>query len=194
MRFKALLVGALLCLGASPSWAAEKIVNFDVGPGYFVTHPLGTLAWREQFLAFQNHAYTTAPSYGADILQKSVNVSNGAIFLDVRDSLYVASYRRHAYNSITFASTAPILIFGQNMFGPSLTISADAEPGYQTALIANSGGTYASRIFSADGSAFSISAISFSLVPEPATWSLMILGIGLAGVALRRRRASPMLV
>ncbi|QOV95418.1 PEPxxWA-CTERM sorting domain-containing protein [Novosphingobium sp. ES2-1] len=80
------------------------------------------------------------------------------------------------------------------MFGPSLTILADAEPGYQTALITNSGGTYASRVFSADGSAFSISSVSFSVVPEPATWALMILGIGLAGAALRRRRANPIVV
>lgn len=194
MRFMAFLAGAVLPLGSSPCSAAEKIVSFDKGPGYFITHPLGTLAWREQFLGFENFAYTTPPSYGADIERKSLNVSNGAVFLDAQQSLSVSSYRRHAYNSITFSSTAPLLIFGQNMFGPSLTISADAEPGYQTAVIVNSGGTYSSRIFSADGSAFSISAISFSLVPEPATWTLMILGIGLAGVALRKRRTSPMLV
>ncbi|WP_230487612.1 PEPxxWA-CTERM sorting domain-containing protein [Novosphingobium sp. ES2-1] len=194
MRFKALLAGAVLCFGSGPSWAAEKIVSFDNGPGYFITHPLGTLVWREQFLGFENFAYTTAPSYGADIERKSLNVSNGAVFLDAQQSLAVGSSRRHGYNSITFSSTAPLLIFGQNMFGPSLTILADAEPGYQTALITNSGGTYASRVFSADGSAFSISSVSFSVVPEPATWALMILGIGLAGAALRRRRANPIVV
>lgn len=32
-------------------------------------------------------------------------------------------------------------------------------------------------------------ALSLPAVPEPATWSLMILGFGLAGVSLRRRRS-----
>lgn len=31
--------------------------------------------------------------------------------------------------------------------------------------------------------------VSISAVPEPSTWAMMILGIGLAGAALRRRRA-----
>lgn len=31
-------------------------------------------------------------------------------------------------------------------------------------------------------------------VPEPATWALMISGFGLAGMALRRRRAATVLV
>lgn len=183
----------MLCLGSSPCLAAEKLVNFDSVAGYYTTDPSGISDWNELFLSFSNFAYTTSPSYIADVNRKSVNVGDGVIYLDTQQSLYAASNRRHAYNSITFSATAPILIFGQNMFGPSLTVLADAEPGYQTALITNSGASYASRIFSADGSAFSISSISFSVVPEPSTWALMILGIGLAGVALRKRRAAPVL-
>jgi hypothetical protein len=30
-----------------------------------------------------------------------------------------------------------------------------------------------------------------SAVPEPATWAMMIIGFGGAGVAIRRRRSSP---
>jgi hypothetical protein len=34
-----------------------------------------------------------------------------------------------------------------------------------------------------------VGGISASAVPEPATWGMMILGVGMAGAALRRRRA-----
>ena len=32
-----------------------------------------------------------------------------------------------------------------------------------------------------------------SAVPEPATWAMMIVGFGLAGAAMRRRREAPAL-
>ena len=38
--------------------------------------------------------------------------------------------------------------------------------------------------------AFELDTISFAVVPEPATWGLMILGFGAVGYALRRKRFS----
>ncbi|MBS3962622.1 MAG: PEPxxWA-CTERM sorting domain-containing protein [Sandarakinorhabdus sp.] len=37
---------------------------------------------------------------------------------------------------------------------------------------------------------FKVSGDSLALVPEPATWAMMIAGFGLVGGALRRRRAA----
>jgi hypothetical protein len=37
-----------------------------------------------------------------------------------------------------------------------------------------------------------LASLAFDAVPEPATWAMMILGFGLAGVAVRRRRALEM--
>ena len=40
------------------------------------------------------------------------------------------------------------------------------------------------------GFSFEIDNLAISAVPEPATWGMMMLGLGLAGVSLRRRKAS----
>ena len=45
-------------------------------------------------------------------------------------------------------------------------------------------------VLAANGPNPGLSNISFNAVPEPATWALMIGGFGLAGTALRRRRAA----
>jgi hypothetical protein len=45
------------------------------------------------------------------------------------------------------------------------------------------------RVLAANGGNTGLSDIHFNAVPEPATWTLMILGFGGAGAMLRRRRA-----
>jgi len=45
-----------------------------------------------------------------------------------------------------------------------------------------------SAIIAASGIDFTVQVPSISAVPEPATWALMILGFGLVGAAMRRRR------
>lgn len=41
--------------------------------------------------------------------------------------------------------------------------------------------------------AFTLNGVTATAVPEPATWATMILGFGLSGAAIRRRRRSPAL-
>jgi hypothetical protein len=44
--------------------------------------------------------------------------------------------------------------------------------------------------FTPTASGFSVSASGFGAVPEPATWAMMLVGFGLAGAGMRRRRQS----
>jgi hypothetical protein len=48
-------------------------------------------------------------------------------------------------------------------------------------------------VFSSSGNSFELDNIAVaSAVPEPATWAMMIVGFGVAGGALRRRRLAPL--
>ena len=66
---------------------------------------------------------------------------------------------------------------------PIWTTDTVSGPGYGYAFKDDAGG---SRLYYA---AFDAQSVAFS-VPEPTSWALMISGFGLAGAALRRRRAA----
>jgi hypothetical protein len=70
-------------------------------------------------------------------------------------------------------------------------VSSDGNQSVGRTVFYNLGGDVAHDItFSSNGVAFEFDNIAVAGVPEPATWALMIGGFGLAGVALRRRRAA----
>lgn len=83
------------------------------------------------------------------------------------------------------------------LYGPQLSFnkSAPAVHGspsdfaYTADLTGLSGRYFLYSVTGTNGVNPGLSAISFAAVPEAATWALMIAGVGLAGGALRRRRA-----
>lgn len=77
------------------------------------------------------------------------------------------------FTAPTIGTIGWINLTGLNFTGASHTIEFDQDPNLR-------GWTFVSEI-TFDGGA----------VPEPATWTLMIGGFGLAGAALRRRRIAP---
>ncbi|QMW22732.1 PEPxxWA-CTERM sorting domain-containing protein [Sandaracinobacteroides saxicola] len=59
---------------------------------------------------------------------------------------------------------------------------------FTTTLTASTSSTELGFIFYNEPSFFLLDNISLAVVPEPATWAMMILGFGLVGGTLRRRR------
>lgn len=57
------------------------------------------------------------------------------------------------------------------------------------ALVFNGSNVLVSTREVARGGFISVDTTIENLVPEPATWGLMLLGFGLAGASMRRRRA-----
>ena len=76
----------------------------------------------------------------------------------------------------------------------SQTVTIDANPGFQTFTFNRTGLLSVSFVATTTNEVqtdnFVLDASGPAAVPEPATWALMLSGFGLAGSALRRRRAT----
>jgi PEP-CTERM motif-containing protein len=84
---------------------------------------------------------------------------------------------------LNIGSTINTLGSGDGWFTVSGTFNITAPGGFVRLGLSDFNGA-------ADGNDFGVDNISLNSVPEPAAWALMIGGFGLAGAALRRRRAA----
>lgn len=102
------------------------------------------------------------------------------------------------FNLSAYATTsAPLILTVFGVDNVQLGTSILLENVGTNALIGYQGTGIASALFSTgDGSSFTLDDVSFgaapsvSAAPEPSTWAMLILGFGLAGAALRRRRVA----
>lgn len=99
----------------------------------------------------------------------------------------------HAWGSVTFkfegakTTTFTMLVNGSTLF-PSTALGNNGK-------FTLTGPSISSLVFNFDPSIkdakqFRVLGVGVTPVPEPATWAMMIGGLGLAGAALRRRKAT----
>ena len=100
---------------------------------------------------------------------------------------FTTSYSLQAFTDATFTTTfgAAYVFTKPTPVGPTGVASF-----LDTESVAGLTGRYIQySVIAANGANPGLSNISFGLVPEPATWGLMIVGFGLTGFAARRRRS-----
>ncbi len=103
-----------------------------------------------------------------------------------------------AVNGTSLASDAPLFSFDlSNLPAPAALVDL-ADPKLPLIITATAAGVFTQVFGTRDltGAQFGLAATSPELamstaIPEPATWGMMIIGIGLVGGMLRRRRIGP---
>lgn len=103
------------------------------------------------------------------------------------------------YNTLSFLDSLGNTIFsitGAELLGSSANGGQDSATSNPVVTVSFTGAdrNVAAMQLSSTGHSFEIDNLAISPVPEPATWAMMLLGTMLAGVGLRRRRASGKLV
>ena len=110
-------------------------------------------------------------------------------------SVYIGSL--DPYNSITvnFSNGSSIPYTGDDIASQTGAVDdGDQTSGYSNGrLTIYFSSPVSSVTFSSGYNAFEIASVATSGVPEPAAWSMMLVGLGCVGGTLRRRRA-PVLV
>lgn len=206
---KTLIIAALLAAGTATSANAAVTVtttpgsatysgptptfNFDVGSRPVTTG--GAYIASDQPLDSQplggtGSFYSVSPNDGPGTLSLAGfgAISSLSFIWGSVDTFNVLSFLDRAGNAI-------YTITGTQLLGSAATGAQDASntnpvvsfnfTGADTAVAAlRLGSTGSSSDYS-----FEIDNLAISSVPEPATWGMMMLGLGIAGASLRRRRS-----
>ena len=90
-----------------------------------------------------------------------------------------------------YTASGDISLAGVNIWGgPGVQVGNGAQT-FGTTVTYDFGSDDVSKIeFSSGGNSFEFDKLAGVAVPEPATWAMMIMGFGAAGVMLRRRRSA----
>lgn len=168
-KLKALAAGVALTAGLaaiSPASATVIVKPFLGGP--FVGGDLGTIAAIKLLKTnTYDFTFTLLPGAGPVLTQLQASVA-GPISEPIQFTLYSGNPGSGAFVDMS-----------TKMVGPSLTDSL------------NPGNYYVQVDFIAVNKELLTGGLQVTAVPEPATWSLMLIGFGGMGLALRRRAAKP---
>jgi len=102
------------------------------------------------------------------------------------------------YNTLTVVSTLGSVTFvpGSSSF-PNLANGDQAAPGTNgrfTVFGSSQGERFVSMTLESSSNSFEIDNLATGVIPEPATWAMLITGFGLVGAAMRRKRLAPVRV
>ena len=181
MKYAAIVVGLSL-LTASPALAASEIVNIT-------------------FLA-PDGGVTTNTYH--DSVMLTVSGSGNSLFGNPNDAFYIYSGAPHhdgpgGFYQLTFGiSTLVAFNPSQNAINFMPGGLPAYSPDHVYSFVLNTGSATPTLLhfgvgdgnFGDNGGAYQIRVEQLGVVPEPATWAMMILGFGGAGIALRRRLPS----
>jgi hypothetical protein len=182
VQLRAAAVATALAVGIWSGPAQADVVTFDSGSGAVVG---------DEWVEAGTHWYAVSPIDGSH----SVDVTGGAFNLTAGSRLYFFSDTPYGHLfSFDVYSESPSEVAWSNPLttGPRRGIFYPLPAGHFTIYLAGdfpAGYPHQGELFwlnFKDGD-FSIDNVVFDAIPEPATWTLMILGFGLAGAALRRQ-------
>jgi PEP-CTERM motif len=214
-------LAAVAALAAAPAQAAS-FISFTPGNGTIPAYIGANLAFSQDFAtgATNGTAYVASGSEsvgaGSDVRLYSSDVSGEAFgpptgtgnFLAILDGTYKVAFGTSGVSVVSFliggldSYNSVVLNFKS---GPSITLNGTEIIGQLFDPTPNTGQT--GRVTYDFGSGPKLDSIVFgstsrtleldgivAAAPEPATWLMMILGFGLIGGSLRRRRGQGKLV
>jgi hypothetical protein len=213
MRIITLVAASALALLASPANAAANI-TFTTGvgalpstigsPNFSQTFGSGAVNGTS-FIAGAGETVTgTVNLYSSDVSGQAIGpVNKTDNFLSILNGSYEITFSSgmravtfligglDSYNSVVlnFVGGGSQILNGREIIGLS-NVGAPTNSG-ESGLVrydfAPAGPAVSSIVFGSTQAAFEIDDV-VAAVPEPATWLMMILGFGLVGAGLRRRR------
>jgi hypothetical protein len=179
--------------GSSPSahyWVAD---NFNTGLG--LSAPIGA-----GYLLTTNHDSNGAPpansipydtQYLSVLGNGGVSINFGALTSGPVKSFEFDWGSIDAYNSLVIHSSAGdvTVLPGTSSF-PNLANGDQVAAGTNGLFMVNgnAGETFSGITLTSNQNSFEVDNLAVAAVPEPATWAMMILGLGAMGMALRNRR------
>jgi len=178
--------GVALPPGETPVTDFSTLPGTFMGDGSLVTGSSSGVYAAPAFssTSFDGGQYLAIEGQQSEIFTPTAPIGDLSVYLGSLDS----------YNSIsvTFSRGGSVTYTGDDI----ASMSGAVDNGNQTSGDSNGRLTIffsspvASVTFGSGSNAFEIASVATSAVPEPAAWSMMLIGLGAMGAILRRRRAS----
>jgi hypothetical protein len=191
-----LAMTAVAALSAPASAAVVLSSNFDeiaIAPGSYVS--LSTVSgWTAGTGAIEVQNNAAGAPHSASNLVELDSFGNSSMYYMLDAGSYDVSYWYSPRPNVASTSNGIELWIGNTLLD-SITATGGSSTNWsnRTVSFATTGGALTFRAVGTSdstGGYLDDITISTAAVPEPATWAMMILGFGLVGAGMRRRRTA----